>query len=217
VSFKTATTGTPPRVWIAGLLTALALAALAYRAWGLVRVALLPADARSVEQIGGKTDGGDRGAVFESYAATVGGRSLFWRPSAPGQGVATRIIEEEAPEETAGGGYAGPAIVAVVLDTVWFEDGERIKVGEKGGNGIEVVSVDPPWEATLRHRGAEHVVAFFARDRLIFTQDRGARKPSAPTTDESTPGDDAGPGSKPAEDHALSPTEKTDEKGESQR
>jgi hypothetical protein len=197
-------------VWVALVLVALALAALAYRARGLVRVALLPADARSVEQIGSLADGGDRGAAFESYAATIGGRSLFWRPSAPGQGVATQVIEEEAPEEAAGGEYAGPTIVAVVLDTVWFEDGERVKVGEKGGNGIEVVSVDPPWEARLRHRGDEHVVAFFGRDRLIFTQDNDARKPPS-TGDTPVQEQDPAPAAVP-EANAQKP-----EKGESER
>jgi hypothetical protein len=197
-------------VWVALLLIALAVAALVYRAWGLVRVALLPAQARSVEQIAGRAEEGDRGATFEGYAATIGGRSLFWRPSAPGQGVVTQVIEEEAPDEPAGNGYEGPAIVAVILDTVWFKDGERVRAGEKGGNGVEVVAVDAPWEATLSHRGTQHVVAIFGRDRLILTNDSDAgKRPS--TGDTPIQEQDPAPAAMP-EEKAQKP-----EKGESER
>ncbi len=78
--------------------------------------------------------------------------------------------------------YDGPAIIAMVMDTVWFTDGLKLSVGDDAKEDVEVVEVLAPWEAILKWKGKEFTVPLFARDKLVVSP--GEKKPA-----ELSPGD----------------------------
>lgn len=129
-------------------------------------------------------------AAFDPYVKQLDGRSLFYEPSAPG--TEGEVIPEEPTDDTnpdapAPTRYDGPAVSAVVLDTVWFADGARVKVGEGRVGDMEVLSTNTPWDVRVNWRGTEFTVPFFDRDKVIF-KDRPASLPPSPTN-ESEPSD----------------------------
>ncbi len=129
-------------------------------------------------------------AAFDPFVKQLDGRSLFYEPSAPGaegEAIAEDPTEETNPDSPAPTRYDGPAISAVVLDTVWFADGARVKVGEGRVGDIEVLRTNTPWDVRVNWRGTEFTVPFFDRDKVIF-KDRAAAPSHAPTN-ESEPND----------------------------
>ncbi|HLP83825.1 MAG TPA: hypothetical protein VK157_05705 [Phycisphaerales bacterium] len=108
-------------------------------------------------------------AAFDGYVKQLDGRSLWWTPSKPGTD-ATVVVEEDPQEGDAPppAKYEGPAIAAIVLDSVWFADGSKLSATDDEKDGIKVVSTNAPWDAVIRYRGKEFTVPFFERDRVVF-------------------------------------------------
>ena len=125
-------------------------------------------------------------AGFDGYVKQLDGRSLWWTPSKPGTD-ATVVVEEEQPAEGEAAPpakYDGPAIAAIVLDSVWFADGSKLSMADDEKGGIKVVSTNAPWDAVIRYRGKEFTVPFFERDRVIFkdTNKSSAQSPASSST-----------------------------------
>lgn len=154
----------------AAALALLALAVIAPFAWRTVRVWLMPAPSAYVAKDDSKDNAARYAAAFDPYVKQLDGRSLFYEPSAPGtQGeVAEAPTEEARPNDPAPTRYDGPSISAVVLGTVWFSDGQRIKVGDSRSGDLQVLSTNTPWDVRVKWRGTEFTVPFFERDKVIF-------------------------------------------------
>ncbi|HEX2839467.1 MAG TPA: hypothetical protein VHN77_15225 [Phycisphaerales bacterium] len=186
------------RAWrsaTAGGLTAAAMAVVAIAvcapfAWKFVNALLIQNPKATAPGDDVKERVQQYAAAFDPYVKQLDGRSLFYEPSAPG--TEGEVIPEEPADDTnpdapAPTRYDGPAISAVVLDTVWFADGARVKVGEGRVGDMEVLSTNTPWDVRVNWRGTEFTVPFFDRDKVIF-KDRPAA-PSPPPTNESEPTD----------------------------
>jgi hypothetical protein len=116
-------------------------------------------------QVGRKGD--DK--TIEKYLAQINGRSMLLRP-----GRVAQKEPEPAPVDTgppppppAPTSYDGSKIIAMVLDTVWFDDGRKMKVGDAEKDDTEVVSVNAPWDAKLRWKKVEFTVPLFGRDAIV--------------------------------------------------
>lgn len=89
--------------------------------------------------------------------------------------------------------YAGPAIVGLMSDTVWFADGKHIRVGEssEGLSGVTVLEAHPPWSAKVRWMKGEFTVSLFDRDPLKWAQPMtvwSGPPPAPPTPEPPKPG-----------------------------
>jgi hypothetical protein len=114
-------------------------------------------------------------AEFDRYLAQFNGRSLFIVPGNRRKpDYAPSVAETTAPK--APDRYEGPDIIAMILDTVWFADGKRMKVGDPAQDNLEVVGVNAPWEAKVKWKDVEFTVPLFQRDRLVIKDDS---KPNA--------------------------------------
>ena len=165
---------------------ALALVVCAPFAWRFVRAGLMKdplalEKARDVGELAAQ-----HAASFEGYVKQLDGRSLYYEPSAPGtEGeVVADVTEDIDPNDPAPTRYDGPSIVAIVLDSVWFSDGQRVKSGGKGSGGLEVVSTNAPWDAKVNWHGTEFTVPFFERDKVIL---KSAKPTNSSTISTSTP------------------------------
>jgi hypothetical protein len=105
-----------------------------------------------------------------TYRDRFDGRSLFFKPQPPIRTVSTPPPRREAPKVTGppkpppvARTYGGPSVNFVLGDEVWFHDGERVRVGEEGSNGVTVISADPPWSVRLGHLGGEYEIELFKR------------------------------------------------------
>lgn len=148
----------------------------------------------------------------ERSLAQTSGRSLFVIPAAPR---APRTDPQPTVTETTPrppSTYGGPALAAIINDTVWFSDGTRLKPGENADQPLSVVKVDPPWGATIKYRGVDFPVTLFDRDKTVIPPPpppkSGDAKPSETTPGEAKPAD-AKPGETPAapENKPASPPE----------
>jgi hypothetical protein len=148
--------------------------------------------------------------TIEKYLAQINGRSLVIRP---GQ-VAQKDPEPPAPPPgpplppPPPSSYEGSKIIAMVLDTVWFEDGRKMKVGDAEKDDTEVVSVNAPWDAKLRWKKVEFTVPLFGRDTVVLKKKDESTTVAAPAT---TP-DPAPAADPPAETKTASPGDKPAEK-----
>lgn len=116
-------------------------------------------------------DGESIRRALERDAGAFAGRSLFLIPPPPAAEEPEVVESEpEAPVVLAPSRYAGPGIIAMVFDTVWFEDGTKLSLEEPEhtGEDLELVSVDAPWSARVRWRGAEFDVTLFRRDSIVY-------------------------------------------------
>jgi hypothetical protein len=132
-----------------------------------------------------------RKAEFERYVAQWDGRSLIIRPGAPKPPEAPKVEADSGPPPPPPppSSYGGPAIIAMVLDTVWFDDGKRMSVGDEAKDELEVVQVLAPWDAVVKWKGVEFTVPLFARDKLV---QKPEEKPAEPLKD-TKPTEQAGP------------------------
>ncbi len=134
------------------LLTAVVIAA---QVPSLLRAGSVPTDV-DVQPLSGdamktRTDGFKKSTA--SAADKVIARAPFYPPK-----------PKVAPPPPAPTRYSGPAIIAMVADTVFFADGKRLKAGGPAEDGITVVSTDAPWSAKLKYNGGEFTVNLFERD-----------------------------------------------------
>lgn len=119
-----------------------------------------------------------------AYRARFDGRSVFFKPPQPRPTTPARrpdptpsrpdVPEPDTPQTPSS--YTGPTIRALIGDTVWFHGGQRVAVGEEA-NGVQVLSVDAPWSATVAYLGGEYDVPLFENLTPFFRD---------PTTDSST-------------------------------
>lgn len=96
--------------------------------------------------------------------------------------------------------YAGPAIEAMMGDTVWFERGVRLSVGQ-GNDEVEVISTRPPWSATLLWKGVEFEVNYFDREIPRFWTEPSAGPEFQSQTDPTDSGN--ADGTKPSSGEQL--------------
>ena len=121
---------------------------------------------------------------LETYRQRFDGRSLFSRPPAPPIAApppppTVEIPDAPKPEPTAPRLYAGPSVIGIIGDQVWFKDDLKLRVGEEG-NGVKVLASDPPWTVRLAHGGGEYDVPIFKDYQTEFS--------SGSLADEPTPG-----------------------------
>jgi hypothetical protein len=107
---------------------------------------------------------------LESYRDRFDGRSLFFKPQPPVVTVSVPPPPRERPKEIGpptpepvARTYGGPSVNFVLGEEVWFHDGEKVRVGEEGANGVTVIATDPPWSVRLGHRGGEYDIELFKR------------------------------------------------------
>jgi hypothetical protein len=138
--------------------------------------------------------------AFERYLAQINGRSLFIVPGAPEPAPPPVVaMQEEGPRTPPPPSeYGGPAIIAMVHDTVWFEDGKRLRPGDGAEGDLEVLRVGAPWEAQVRWKGVEFTVRLFDRDRVVKL---GGHEPSG----HPSPSVAAAPSQEPQEERRRSP------------
>lgn len=107
-------------------------------------------------------------ASLDKRVAQYAGRSVFVAPRAPKAPDPAEAKKDEKP--VAPTVYAGPGIVAMVYDRVWFDDGRSLALGDPEDSGLAVVDVSPPWAARLRWRGVEFDVTLFSRTTTEFLE-----------------------------------------------
>jgi hypothetical protein len=146
-----------------------------------------PTQTRLDEYLAGHTED------LDTYQARFDGRSLFVKPRPPSP-------PKPPPVPRA---YEGPSVNFVLGDEVWFHDGLRVRVGEKGANGVTVIASDPPWTVTLGHGGGEYEIVLFERKHEGLEDRPRARGPTPGLVRVET--EDSGrkrPGGKPDERQA---------------
>jgi hypothetical protein len=182
---------------VAGAICAVILTISLWRFSGSILGANAPAAAGA-----GDTQGlaAAHDAAYERYIAQFSGRSLFIVPGAP-----TPPAPPPPPPPPEGGkepskptSYEGSAVIAMVVNSVWFADGKRLSVGDEPKDDTEVLEVLAPWDAVLKWKGEKFTVSLFARDKLIV-------KPEEKKPDQASPGDE-----KPEVITAAAPTKATD-------
>jgi hypothetical protein len=139
---------------------------------------------RNVPVTSGTTDAKEmvatHDAAFARYLAQWNGRSLIVRPGSPhrsGISAETSPVGPPSPSLPPTE-YHGPSIIAMVLDTVWFDDGKRLSVGDAPQDDLEVIKVVAPWEAVVRWKNGEFTVPLFQRDKLVIKPDETPAAPS---------------------------------------
>ncbi|MCC6229282.1 MAG: hypothetical protein IT432_08660 [Phycisphaerales bacterium] len=139
----------------------------------------------------------------ERSLAQTSGRSLFVIPAAPRppRNDAPPAVSDTTPRPPSA--YGGPALAAIINDTVWFSDGTRLKPGENADKSLSVVRVDPPWGATIKYRGVDFPVTLFEHDKTVIPPPTPPKpvetKPTETKPTETKPGDGAPPDAKPTD------------------
>lgn len=130
-------------------------------------------------------------AAFDGRLAQFRGRSMFFLPPEPPPPPPppSEPTEHGSGPQSKPTSYAGPAIIAMVNDTVWFDDGRRLDLGEDDAAGLVVMSINPPWSARLRWNGVEFEVPLFDRTTPRFLTPDAAPEPAPETTPATGPAD----------------------------
>jgi len=160
----------------------LALAGLAAVVWLLIQGLSAVAGAALASGVESSASAEDQdkwlAAFQESTAKQVRqleGRAMFLIPAPPAP------PPPPPPEETPDrpppppSRYGGPAIIAMLGGSVWFEDGRVLAEGGRAERGLRVVSTSPPWTARLEWNGVEFDVTLFERTTSEFLE-----KPAQP-------------------------------------
>lgn len=114
----------------------------------------------------------DQAAKLDNFRKQVDGRTMFFvpaKPPPPKPAVEARNEETgPPPAPPAPTTYGGPAPIAMVFDTVWFADGQKLKAGDESKDDLQVVRLEAPWAAILKWKGVEFTVKFFERDSVVI-------------------------------------------------
>jgi len=162
--------------------------------WPVGRAAVMRTSADSVPSPNVEAESKRYAKASEEQLAAIRGRSLFFVPPPPPAPVAERprptpppapVRPIDPPKPTI---YTGPAIQAIVFDTVWLADGKKIRLGEAAKDDLALIRIDGPWGARIAYRGAEFDVPFFDRDKVIYPPATAPKSEATPT---------AGPASEP--------------------
>ena len=142
---------------------------------------------------------------FDGYLAQIAGRSLFVLPAAPREPEEQPVVSDEPDRPPPPpSSYGGPAIVAMLSDMVWFSGGKKLLLGEKADD-IEVIALNPPWDATLKWKNVEFTVNLFDRNKLAKAPDG---KPAEAISPEAKAAPDPPPPPpKPAPEPAAAPAQ----------
>lgn len=104
--------------------------------------------------------------VVGGWASAVDRRSLFFVPGAPPPPV-QEDTHHGAETPHAPTVYGGPQLVAMMYDTAFFQDGQRLTVGGDAEGDLKVVRLDPPWNAVVEWKKVEFTVPLFGRDTTV--------------------------------------------------
>jgi len=158
--------GTAGRV--AAVAAVVAVVACAVSAVGLGVALLGPSPGLAANQTQAKEQAEQHAAAFDKYVSQIDGRSLFFIPAPPAALPPVAEARDDTPrDEPAPARYGGPAVVAMVNGSVWFENGRRISPGDESDGDIEVIRVEAPWRTVLKWKGVEFTVKLFEPDSLI--------------------------------------------------
>lgn len=118
---------------------------------------------------------------FTQHVAQIEGRSMFFVPRPPPPPAARVETLEEPPPPSR---YGGPAVIAMINGSVWFEGGEQMSLDEAARSGVRVVSLNPPWSARIEWNGKEWDVPLFDRTtgRFLEAPAPADAHPAAPVT-----------------------------------
>lgn len=170
---------------------------------GLARALLAPSADSQTTAAGDEEIAKKYAEAFPGYIAQFEGRSLFLVPGPMVAEVSTPDAIDEPEIATKPSTYGGPAVLAGMSDTVWFEGGKRLGIGQSDGD-LKVVGLNLPWEVTLEWQEVEFKVGIVTRDKLILQSNASASKAiEPPPSDE--PDEDAGE-DEPADDAAKPAT-----------
>jgi hypothetical protein len=125
--------------------------------------------------------------AIDEHIKQFDGRSLFFIPSRPLPPPPPPRLQEDPgppPPPPPPSRYGGPSLIAMMNDTVWFDDGAKLKSGESS-TAVRVVRIDAPWSATLEWKGVEFTVGLFERDKVVMPAPQPA--PAATVDPESSP------------------------------
>lgn len=158
--------------------SAIAIVAIGEQVPALVRAAITPAP----PPLGAEAEDSKRietfRAGFEGHLAQANGRSMFFIPPEPPPPPPPPEPESEPQPDPPPSSYGGPAIIAMVGDTVWLADGTRLSFADEQARDIDIVSLNPPWGARLKWKGVEFDVPLFDRTTGRFLLE--AATPSEP-------------------------------------
>jgi len=180
----------------------LAIVVLAFPVVAMVGTLLTPAASPSAAQ---DTRRQEMLKKFEESSerslAQTSGRSLFVIPAAPRapRSDPPPTVTDTTPRPPAS--YGGPALAAIINDTVWFSDGTRLRAGQDADKPLSVVKVDPPWGATIKYRGVDFPVTLFERDKTVIPPPPKPveSKPAEVPPSEAKPGETKPSETKPSE------------------
>ena len=182
--------GTPGKVAAAAV--GLALVVLISVVPAFVRALWAPSAETQSSADGDKELAAKAKEKFPGYLAQIEGRSLFLKPGPPIKETSKPL--DEVPPETADKQkpttYGGPAVVAMMGDSVWFDNGKRMQVGDKREGDIRVVAVNIPWEATIEWQDVEFKVGLFKKDDLVI-KEQAKETPKAEPAGGNAPGEGA--------------------------
>ncbi len=118
------------------------------------------------------------------YEDRFDGRSLFVKPSPPPttrieaprqQEPEPQMVEQSAPPVPSS--YAGPSILFVLGDEVWFHNGMKLRVGQED-QGVKVIASSAPWSVRLGHGGGEYDVQLFQKTNPGMMDSPKAHRPT---------------------------------------
>ncbi len=134
------------------------------------------------------------------------GRSVFFIPSAPPPPVkppepVVEVKHEEPKAPPPPSVYGGPKLIAMVNDEAWFDDGQKLKAGADGKDGLKVKEVRAPWEVAVVWKETDFKVSLFEKDNVVWPVKKEPAKTEAVKTPEGAgakePAGDPKPGAKP--------------------
>lgn len=149
---------------------------------GFVRAVLAPSAETQSNAAGDKDSDAKYKEKFPGYLAQIEGRSLFLVPGPPVKEVSKEQPPEDegVAEKTKPESYGGPAIIGMMNDAVWFDNGKRLVAGGEKEGDLRVVSVNIPWEATVEWQEVEFKVGLFTKDNLVIKEKESAPKAEPP-------------------------------------
>ena len=182
--------GAPGRLAVILLIAAVVVFAVSLRGLGNAVLAPSAQDVKSSQDEKLKQLAADYTKTLEQQTAQFNGRSVFFIPSAPPPPPPptpppTNTEVKPPPPPPPPAVYGGPKLIAMVNDTVWFEDGQKLEVGGSGKDGLKLREIRPPWDVAVTWKDVEFTVSLFERDKIV-NKPAGETKPAetpAPAAD----------------------------------
>ncbi|MCA9282471.1 MAG: hypothetical protein H6812_05665 [Phycisphaeraceae bacterium] len=131
-----------------------------------------------VPAVGDETSSTDKALArfadeHKTREASAIGRSMFFIPFAPPPPPPPPPPPRDAPPPPPPppppSRYGGAKIIGILGETVWFDTGEIVAIGDES-DGVRVLAVSPPWSARLEWKGVEFDVPLFVRNTDRFLE-----------------------------------------------